>query len=101
MDNDRNVCPSLNSGDVGPSKSHSAIWHRDNVLIMEWTASDKPSSEGLRIAHNVVNELGDLNDSCLVEGYCLRLRDARTIIGSNDEVSRRQEQRLDDMDANH
>lgn len=78
--NDYNARPSLNSGEVGPSANHSSICHRDSVLRMEVASSNKPSSEGLRIAHNVVNELGELNDSRLVEGNHFGLRDLGAII---------------------
>lgn len=68
---------------------------------MEVTASNKPSSECLRIARNVFNELGDLKCSSLVEDDCLRLRDARVIIGRNDEVNRRRKEPLGEIFAIH
>lgn len=62
MDNDLDVRPLLNSVQVGPSTSHSAISLLNSMLIMQVTTFDKRSSEGLIISHNVVNELWALND---------------------------------------
>lgn len=75
MDIYHDVHRRLKSGEVGPSTSHSAICHGESVLRMEATASHRPSFEGLCIAHNIVNEFGELNDSRLLEGDLLRLRD--------------------------
>lgn len=68
MDNDGDVRPCLNSGEKCASTSHSDICNRDRVIRMEATSSDKPSYEGVHIADTVGYELGELNDSNLVEG---------------------------------
>lgn len=61
---------------------------------MEATSSDNPRFEGLRIAHNVSNELTELNNIRLVQSYRFCLRVARSIIKHNDEVNRRKAQFL-------
>lgn len=101
MNNDLYMHPSLNSGEGGRTRSQSALCHSDSVLRMKETASNMLNAEGLCIFHNVVNELGELNDSRLIEGEHPRLRDAQSIIERSNQVNRRHAQSVDAIDANH